>query len=62
VTVVELDAGGKAGGLVDTVVELWPVTGSWAVVVVVVCARAADASVSAAPIIRVRMITLLVAL
>jgi hypothetical protein len=59
VTVVELVAGGAAGVPVETLVDVCPVTGSGAVVVVVVvCAKAADAKVSAAPIIRVRIITL----
>jgi len=60
VTVVELVAGGTAAfGAVLTVVEVWPVIGSGAVVVVVVWATAADAKVRAAPIIRVRIVSLL---
>jgi len=61
VTVVELAAGGAAAfGAVLTVVEVWPVIGSGAVVVVVVVwATAADAKVRAAPIIRVRIVSLL---
>jgi hypothetical protein len=59
VTVVE--AGGTVVPVVATVVWVVPVTGSGVeVVVVVVCAIAADASVIAAPIMRIRIFTLLV--